>query len=108
MLITFILNYNFRDCNSQPNNETNSQQSITNPIHNSNSISNDAGEIQYRSNHTMLSNINSSRIRVDGSLGISEQTPYFSNNIDNHQLDQQQGHRTNESNISNSKGNIYG
>jgi hypothetical protein len=102
-----LFNFTFRECNSQPNNETNSQQSIANPIHNSNSISNEAGE-HYRSNQTMLSNINSNRIRADGSLGISDQTTsYFSNNLDNHQLDQQQlGHRTNESNTSNSKGKI--
>ena len=101
-----MLNYTLRECNSQPNNDTNSQQPIANPIHNSNSISNEAGE-HYRSNHTMLSNINSSRIRADGNLGISEQTTsYFTNNLDNIQLDQQQqGHRTNESNNSNSKGN---
>ena len=102
-----MFNLILRECNSQPNNDTNSQQSIANPIHNINSISNEAGE-HYRSNQTMLSNINSSRIRTDGSLGISEHTTsYFSNNLDNHQLDQQQqGHRTNESNNCNSKGNI--
>ena len=101
-----MFNFTLRECNSQPNNDTNSQQSIANPIHNSNSISNEAGE-HYRSNHTMLSNINSSRIRADGNLGISEHTTsYFSNNLDNHQLDQQQQGRTNETNNSNSKGNI--
>ena len=95
----------FRDCNSQPNNDIDSQQSIATTLHNSNSISNDAGE-HYRSNQTILSNINNSRNRGDGTLGISEQTSsYFSNNLDNLQLDQQQSsHRTNESNSSNSKG----
>ena len=55
----------------------------------------------------MLSNINSSRNRGDGNLGISEQTSsYFTNNIDNLQLDQQQQiNCTNSSSVSNSKGN---
>ena len=51
----------------------------------------------------MLSNINN-RNRNDTHIGLSEHTStYFSNNIDNHQPDQQLNHRTNES--SNSKGN---
>merc|ERR1719336_1490331 len=50
----------------------------------------------------MLSNINN-RNRNDTHIGLSEHTStYFSNNIDNHQPDQQLNHRTNES--SNSKG----
>ena len=52
----------------------------------------------------MLSNINN-RNRNDTHIGLSEHTStYFSNNIDNHQPDQQLNHRTNES--SNSKGNV--
>ena len=51
----------------------------------------------------MLSNINN-RNRNDTHIGLSEHTStYFSNNIDNHQPEQQLNHRTNES--SNSKGN---
>jgi len=94
-----------RDCNSQPNNELDSQQAIANSIQSSNSTSNEAGEL-YRSNQSMLSNINSSRNRGDGNLGISEQTSsYFTNNIDNLQLDQQQQiNCTNGSSVSNSKG----
>ena len=54
----------------------------------------------------MLSNINN-RNRNDTHIGLSEHTStYFSNNIDNHQPDQQLNHRTNESS-SNSKGNDF-
>ena len=93
---------NFRDCNSQPNNDVDTQ-SVANPLQNSNSMNNDAGE-HYRSNQALLSNINN-RNRGDGTIGISEHTStYFSNNIDNHQPEHQQlSHRTNEGN-SNSKG----
>ena len=91
----------FRDCNSQPNNDLDSQ-AITNPLQNSNSINNEAGE-HYRSNQTILANINN-RNRYDGNIGLSEHaSTYFSNNIDNHQPEQQLNHRTNEGN-SNSKG----
>ena len=92
----------FRDCNSQPNNDVDTQ-SVANPLQNSNSMNNDAGE-HYRSNQTLLSNINN-RNRGDGTIGISEHTStYFSNNVDNHQPEHQQlSHRTNEGN-SNSKG----
>ena len=78
-------------------------QSIANPIQNSNSMNSDAGE-HYRSNQTLLSNINN-RNRGDGTIGISEHaSSYFSNNLDNHQPENQQlSHRTNEGN-SNSKG----
>ena len=93
--------FTFRDCNSQPNNDLDSQ-AITNPLQNSNSINNEAGE-HYRSNQTILGNINN-RNRNDGNIGLSEHaSTYFSNNIDNHQPEQQLNHRTNEGN-SNSKG----
>ena len=98
--------YIFRDCSSQPTNDLDpQQQSITNPLNNCNSIPNGAGE-HYRSNQTLISNINNSRSRGDGSLGTSEQTSsYFSNNLDHLQLEQQQqAHRVNDSNTCNAKG----
>ena len=54
----------------------------------------------------MISNINNSRNRGDGSLGTSEQTQsYFSNNLDHLQQEQQQqARRVNNSSNSNSKG----
>ena len=101
--LIFFKYFAFRDCNSQPNNDVD-PQAINNPLQNSNSVSNEAGE-HYRSNQTMLSNINN-RNRNDGNIGLSEHTStYFSNNIDNHQPEQQLSHRTNEGN-SNSKGII--
>ena len=99
----FILLY-FRDCNSQPNNDLDSQQTLTNPL-SSNSVTNGAGE-QYRSNQGIISAVNDRRSRGGGCLGATEpMSSYFSNTLENIHLDQQQHvQRPNDSNTCDLKG----
>ena len=81
-----------------------SQQTLTNPL-SSNSVTNGAGE-QYRSNQGSISTVNDRRSRGGGCLGATQlMSSYFSNTLENIQLDQQQhGQRPNDSNTCDLKG----